>query len=284
MLSPNTFEPGKLHLVGESHAESDARRDTEKRFCRAVTGSANYWEEADFPVSTDIVRSGGRKTRTAPDAAPGVEFGADLMEYRAVHGAALLIDQFQKMAAAARLVARTAIPPGKAEATENAAIAGFLTGEFRQLVLFRDRVRGTWQPTGTGPLNEATEAVYTTVQAAHRAFDRAVREGKTGEKVVAAGELAQKEAAVVACLPALAEAVGAPDQYRGSATQLADFMRYQRSSFMGLAAGFSKEIGVWKVGQLHVEDLLTGPSKVDLSRIRILTQKQFNDALQAWGR
>lgn len=87
----------KLNVVGETHTESDVRRPVEKAFSKAMTGSDNYWTEAEFPDLHMAVS--GRRARA--QAQPGRDANADLMEFRAAHAAAMLIGQYEKTAQAA---------------------------------------------------------------------------------------------------------------------------------------------------------------------------------------
>jgi hypothetical protein len=84
-------------------------------------------------------------------------------------------------------------------------------------------------------------------------------------------------------VPALEKVVGAPASPDRDAGALARYMRLQRSSFMGSAAGLSKQTGVWKIGDLHVADLMDGTVKVDTSRMNLVRKEDFDVEIEAWG-
>jgi hypothetical protein len=68
-----------------------------------------------------------------------------------------------------------------------------------------------------------------------------------------------------------------------SGVQLSDWMRFQRSRFMGLAAVHSgKKKGVWKVGEGHIEDLVTKKANVQMTGINLVSRQDFNDEFAAW--
>src|SRR5215510_7302621 len=80
----------KLNIVGETHTESKPRIDAEKQFCLKKTGSTNYWTEAEFP---DLALARHQRGQQQVKGDPA----ADLMEFRATHGAAMLIDKLDKL-------------------------------------------------------------------------------------------------------------------------------------------------------------------------------------------
>src|SRR4051794_17188853 len=142
----------KLNIVGETHTESDVRRDAEKQFCLAKTGSANYWTEAAFP---DLPEGGQQQAQGDP--------AADLMEFRATHGAAMLIAAFDKLGDEAVTVSTT---PVKSAA---AAVAAF-EEKVRKFMLVRDRIDRSWRPSSEA-VNKAVRAVYDNVERACQAYD-----------------------------------------------------------------------------------------------------------------
>lgn len=86
-------------------------------------------------------------------------------------------------------------------------------------------------------------------------------------------------------LPALATAAGAAVKDNRSGVQLSDWVHIQRSRFMRLAAVFSgRKQGVWKVGDGHIEDLLTKKANVQMTGINIVSRKDFNDEFAVWQR
>ncbi|MCO6008491.1 hypothetical protein NE236_26290 [Actinoallomurus purpureus] len=254
----------KLNIAGETHTESDARRALERQFCSAKTGSADYWTENDFP---DLPLGGQQQAHAEP--------GADLMEYRATHGAAMLIVKFDKLGDEAINVSAT---PVNSAAT---AIGAFNT-EVQELMQFRDRVDRSWRPSSDA-VNRAVQAVYDNVESAYQAYDAALRNAPAQQQLKAVRDFANSRIGLRDLVPALADAAGARLADKRDAAELAKFMRRQRSTFMGLGAVFSKrKAGVWKVGDGHIQDLTDGTSKIDRSRINIITKKEFNEELAAW--
>ena len=92
--SDSVLTPGMLNVVGKSHNESKPRRAAAKQFAKERTGSDNYWTEDEFP---DMQANFGVREEHQPDE----QSGADLMEYRAIHGVTLLIKESEKVVAVA---------------------------------------------------------------------------------------------------------------------------------------------------------------------------------------
>ena len=63
---PQILFPDKLNVVGEIHPISDARRDLEKQFCYAQTGSKVYLEEFEFKAK-DYTPEYDHRGRELPD-------------------------------------------------------------------------------------------------------------------------------------------------------------------------------------------------------------------------
>jgi hypothetical protein len=254
----------KLNIAGETHTESDGRRALERQFCSAKTGSADYWTENDFP---DLALGGQQQAAAEP--------GADLMEYRATHGAAMLIVQFDKLSDQAINVSATRVDSA-------AAAIGAFTTEVQKLMQLRDRVHRSWRPS-TEAVNRAVQTVYDNVESAYQAYDAALQNASAQRQLQAVREFANSRVGLRDLVPALADAVGARLADKRDAAELAKFMRRQRSTFMGLGAVFSlRKAGVWKVGDGHIQDLTDGTSKIDKNRINIVTKKEFNEEFDAW--
>jgi hypothetical protein len=255
---------GKLNLAGEFHSESEARRPAEMRFCAARAGSTNYWTEAAFPV----VPEGGRYANTG-DAA------ADLMEYRAAHGAALLVGKLDKKGDLAMNVsamkAQDAVQP----------VADVNT-EVQALKSLRAAVARTWRSSNQ-EVNDAVWAIYRQVDQALGDYDSTFPGASLQNQQKAIRTFFNSRVKLRDLLPALATAVGAGVEDTRSGVQLSDWMRFQRSRFMGLAAVHSgKKEGVWKVGDGHIEDLVTKRANVQMTGINLVSRKDFNDELAAW--
>jgi hypothetical protein len=257
----------RLNVVGENHEESRDRRVLERQFSAATTLSVNYWQEAEFLDLNHPV--GNRK----PRAGQAGGAGADLMEFRAVHGAALLLGAYEKMTKKAQEVVSN--PTG-------AAVQSFIDVQIPAFVAIRDNINRRWRPSETDAVNQAVQVVYDTAQRVCQTYLNGIN-GATADKKLANTKILADNATILRSLvPAMAKAVGFPAPPDNDAAVLAQNMRTERSKFMGLAAGLSKETGVWKVGELHIVDLLSGDVKIDKSRINIVTQDTFNTELKAW--
>ncbi len=266
-----TLVPGKLNVVGETHNESDLRRDLEKEFCAEKTLTTNYWTEAKFPDLQQQV--GTRKTRGGQAQGDPT---ADLMEFRAAHSAAYLIAKFEKLADEAHRVATTGPTSAQAE------IRTFLDKNLRDFIKIRDRLQNSWRQTTSDTVNTAAQAVFTNVESAQKAYLAALNGATLDQQLRATQALADNREALRALVPPLEKAVGQPYSPDRNGATLAHTMRVQRSGFMGLAAVVSKQVGVWKIGDLHVTDLTDGTVKVDTSRMNLVTKEDFEHELEAW--
>jgi hypothetical protein len=226
----------------------------------------------------------GTKTGTGvPEQAKG-SAAADLMVFRAAFAAAYLMARFDELADAADRVA--AAQPQSADA----AFRKFVDENFRNFVDIRNRLTNTWEAPKSGPVDPAIAAVFTNVQAVFTNAQAAIKtfvttppQGTIDVKLAATKALARSRVAFGALLGPLAKAAGVTSPNDSSAAVMAQYLREQRSRFMGLAAGWSKEIGVWKIGDLHVDDLKEGgPAKVDASRINLISEEDFYAEFTAW--
>lgn len=273
--SKSVLTPGMLNVVGESHNQSGARRALEKEFVFEKTGSRNYWTEYEFP---DMQTEVGTRDKQEQDE----EDGADLMEYRAAHGASLLIKESETLAATARKISGLKVDQLTPDKTVvfNKLVTKFDTSieDFHQLA---NRVERSLTTTGTPEVNRVIEAIFQRVQNTCRQYVSAAR-GNPGELKTAALSVATLLDDLPKVRPALEKAVGVSSPSGGKKTTLEDKMRTQRSSFMGLATVFSQQVGVWKVGNAHVDDLLSGRSKVDMSKANFVTKEAFNDEFDDW--
>jgi hypothetical protein len=267
VVRPRGVVDKRLNIVGEDHEESRNRRVLERQFSAATTLSANYWQEVEFldlhqPVS-------GRKPRVGQAGSAG----ADLMEFRAVHGATLLLGAYEKMTKTAQEVVSN--PTG-------AAVQSFIDVQIPAFVALRDNINRRWRPSETDAVNQAVQVVYDTAQRVCQTYLNGINGATAAKKLANTRILADNATILRSLVPAMAKAVGFSVPPDNDAAVLAQNMRTERSKFMGLAAGLSKETGVWKVGELHIVDLLSGALKIDTSRINIVTQDTFNTELKAW--
>jgi hypothetical protein len=271
---PPILVSGKLNVVGEDHAESDPRRRLERLFCLDQTQNNNYWTEAEFLDLHEQV--GIRGNRSGPVQPPQRNASADLMEYRAVHGVAMLIKKFDELADAA----------GNAAASgDRTAVFAFVQVNLRSFRKDQKRVVNTWTPTASGDVNTAVQNVYDNINALLAKYVQVMRlalaKNSVDIQLKATQVLANGRTAIDALLDPLLQAVGVPKA--SNAGELAGEMRKQRSLAMGLAT-YTTRIGVWKIGDGHIQDLLDGTAKVDMSRANFVTRDEFNTAFDAWKR
>ncbi|WP_157432921.1 hypothetical protein [Actinomadura rifamycini] len=254
---------GMLNLVGEYHSDSDARRDEERAFCLAKVKDPNYWVEHLFPDVYD------RGLKNLPDVS-----GADLVEYRAAHGVALAIKKFERLGEEAVTVSTLSVN------SADGPLAAF-HDKVREVVEFASTVSKRARLDADNEVNVAARAVYRALIDACRAYT-AAGNAPTKDRLTAVRNLANGRIGVRDRLPALAKAVGADVADDRDAAELATCMRRRRSGFMGVAAEHSGLIGVWKVGNGHVEDLRNGTPKVALSRVHLVTAEDFETEFDAW--
>ena len=262
----------KLNVVGETHTESDMRRPVEKEFSQAMTRSNNYWTEAQFPDLHLAIP--GRQRRA--QAQPQRDAKADLMEFRAVHAAALLVGQYELTARAAGVLAAnpemTAPPVGTGLPP---ALRTFIDQDFRKLVKYKIRVEKAWKATQTEQVNSVVKDVFEYVEKIQGMFMKTMEtptERRKGlEFLRKANDLLKKHATP------LAQAGGVP-----GSTNVAQDMRVARSRWMGLAAELSNQKGVWKVGDLHVADVLDGTTQTLRVKANYERKATFNTELATW--
>jgi hypothetical protein len=267
VVQPRTLVTDKLNIVGENHTESSDRRILEREFAAATTLSANYWTEAEFLDLPQVV--GSRKAH----GGPAQSTGADLMEFRAVHGAALLIGSYEVLAKKAGDVVTN---------PTEVAFNEFVTARIPEFLAFRDKLNARWRPTATDAVNQAVQTVYTNVDRVCQTYLKAIAGAPPEKRLSSTKILAGNTTVLRVFVPPLAKAVGSAMPPDNDAAVLAKAMGEERSKYMGLAAGLSKETGVWKVGDLHIADLCNGSVKIDTSRINVMTRADFNAELKTW--
>jgi hypothetical protein len=294
--------PGKLNIVGEYHDESNRRREDEKKFAEAATKSPGYWTEEQFPG--------------ASQEADG-QF-ADKAGVRALHSAAILAVHFQIMAeeadrvvkswapAAAGWFARTPeLPAEKPKAQvqrdpaqaqkvmketrqqlkqatgqadqvgdAQAAFTRFLNAHLSRVIQDRKYFGRTWQ------LDSATKE-YLPVQAVFDSVDNAFRQYFIS-LYEAMEALSDSHASLLKVIPQLMVAADRPNLQSGDLSELENQLRLERSLLMGKAAGTSAQAGVWKVGEQHITDILSGTLDLDLSQLNVMTRARFNTLFRAW--
>lgn len=270
--SKSVLRPNTLNVVGEFHSESNPRRALEQQFIFETIGSNNYWTEDKFLDKP--VKVGSRKMRTT--GAPSK--GADLMEFRAAHGTTMLVDQWEKLCAeASRIGAIT-------DDTASGAVTGFIKVNVKAFQELKDKVARTWQDTDSADVNAAVHAVYDNIddvlQKYFKLMKIAVSSKDVGKCLIATQALGNKRDFITGLMQPVLDTVGAQSSPDGAASEE---MRDMRSIFMGLGGVFQKEVGVWKVGQGHIDDLNSGKANVDRSRVNFVTRDEFNKEFNAWN-
>jgi hypothetical protein len=187
------------------------------------------------------------------------------MEFRAAHSAAILIVKFEELAGKALQV--TEAGPG-ATTFVNATVP-----EFFQV---RDRLNRSWETTKSPDVNQAVKAVYDSVAKVEAAIHNAASDLKVAQA------LANNREPFRGLVPPLEKVVGTLPSANRNAAELARDMRKQRSIAMGFAAGLTKQLGVWKIGDLHIADLTDGTVKVNASWVNFVTKEDFNREFEAW--
>lgn len=277
-----------LYIVAEDHAESDPRREEEKRFLGTMTGSANYWEEDEFP---------------------GLGAGiADKMEVRALHSAALLIAYFQVMADdASKLLQGWPPPPPPApiqaptravlrkeplvqdrakagEAMKRAiqmdasqvAFTRFVRDDLAQAMWYWRYLSRVWTQTTDPDVNMVAQAAFDNVEGAFNQFFDSLRKAT---ETLAGNSDARK--ARVSMLKTIIEKGGLDGADPEDPHAVAGLLRKKRSDLMAVAAAKSVQAGVWKIGYLHVADILNGDTDLRAS-LHIVSRANFNQQFEAW--
>lgn len=288
-MSVQTTEPvsvlraDTLNVVGEFHSESQPRRALEKQFVFEKIGSKNYWTE--YQLKDEPMALGIRKKLGGEGYA---KKSADLMELRAAHGVALLMEKYDGLCAEARRVSAIT------DATAGPAVLAFIDKNYRAFAKEQQALEKTWEPTESADLNKAVKDVYDRIthirqsyfgvlRRAHEKLEKheMSKEDEVKLQLTATQHLADSRADVYALLSAVLIAVGVDGPVKAS--QLEEMMRDLRSAFMGLAGGIQAQTGVWKVGQGHIDDLKSGAVKVDMSRANYVTRQDFNKEFDAWN-
>jgi hypothetical protein len=273
----------RLYIIGENHAESAPRRDEEKSFLTAITGSDNYWTEEEFPDD---------------------QFGfGDTKEARALHAAALLIAYFEGMADHAhKLLADWTLPPASAQAPippetrpqpnatspsqtlpskpppvqiqeQEAAFSRLLGDDIAQVVWSWNYLSVVWTETSDSVVNDLTKKAFDNVESEFSQYFTALRK--------ATDSLVGNNAVRLDLLSKIAAKSGLDTMKFKDPHALADQLRMERSNLMGSAAMKSKRAGVWKIGYSHVTDILQGSPEVR-SKLNIVSRNNFNQQLETW--
>jgi hypothetical protein len=255
---PSCLKKSTLNVVGESHStkESEGDRDREKAFVRAKMGTdAQYWQEIEF--------------------SPGGK-GADSMELRCAQSSAELLKRFALVCKLADGTAKQV----KIEVTSQARIKcvkdffGFLDGFIENLGRLRKVIKsGEASPEMVQTHDNFFVYVYDVLAGLKK-----VEAEKYTDYVPSIETLAEYGAKFCESSTAvLAEATGIeatnPDALEGA-------INMKRSLHMlEMANSESDRIGVWKVGEEHIPDML----RADMpSQVNIVTREVFRKELEEY--
>jgi hypothetical protein len=279
------LRPGMVNIVGETHSDSEPRRDLEKDFVRSVLGGGvGYWTETDFPDEQWQPPSMSRKPR-AEKAKKGAS-AADLTEYRGAHVATALVGAFVDLCAAASAVG------DRTDDKAGAAVAAFVGENLETFVAIKKRLKSSWKPTDPKTVPESGRDQFIKAEAAVQktlddidslllSFIKSMRSARGLEgRLKALRTLGSGHDLAPVWLRPLSEAVGVSE--KADPEKLEQQIQDERSRSMALGAIWSGKPGVYKVGNDHIKDLTTGGVKVDRSRVNIVSEEDFNREFKAW--
>jgi hypothetical protein len=241
-----------------------------------IDPAKGYWLEDEFPDLGDQIRPPRGTQKRAENQ------GADLVEYRAAMGAAMLIDEFSKLCDEALKVGNMSIPDSaRARKMVSGVVAVFVTGTLKPFLKTRDYLKDTLTSKPSEDVDNAVNAVYRQIKVAISAYRAVMKKDPPpalGEELEATLALAANRQAMLDLVQPLSVAVGSKT---GTAEDLAQEMMTKRSEFMGIAANYTQQTGVWKVGDYHIQELKSRTANVE-SRANIVTRAEFNKAYEAW--
>jgi hypothetical protein len=272
--------PGKVNLVGESHDVSGPRQDREKEFVTEMMGpGAGYWTEYKFQ---------------AKDAGQG-ERSADPMEYRGAQATAELLFKFGGLCDIAKNRAdevKTVGDDAKSLGDAVSAVMRFFQ-DLKDFWAFRAKMANSWDRDQVSDSDES-RAVLGAVDMVWEFFGAKVNDFLTNmdtaqnnptERLRVIGQIGAIRTLGDSGddLPALSEQLSAAVGSEGTdSAGLADEINAMRSKRMAEEAASSGLAGVWKVGDIHIEDLMKGRAGVDTSGINVVTGEDFERAFKEW--
>jgi len=256
------LEKGVLNVAGETHNESDSRRDKEKLFSREITGAEGYWTEGEFETNSTLRGKRSQKTEQG-----------DLPELIGLHIVIMIEDAAERIKAGAK-----SWKDSKDEQEEGAWFQDILLS-----MKYWERAQAGFTGTNDNEINKGIIFFIQSRASLKTLLEQAIRDDKAKESFIkqsveVEGEV-KKIAQSIKTRILGAKATGmTSDQLRATA-------RKQRSIMMGVTAGYSSEKGTWKVGDLHVMDIRGGGSGggVRQGQTNYLTRDEFNAALTEWG-
>ncbi|MCE0537541.1 hypothetical protein LWF15_18800 [Kineosporia rhizophila] len=247
---PPAILKDRLNVVGERHTESDLRREAERAYTTKIFGPDRYWQEYEFPDRLAASQQGQQW--------PTKEL-ADFMDLRALFGTAFALSFYEPLARTA-----AAAPKAGVGSPLNAVLADIET-KLADLEGARKRTRSGWRNPETSAVQKAVDLASARLDALLNGYRTAAKDQTPGwipRRIQAAEKLALGQAVIDQCLDSLAAeekitlAAGP-----GKGTQLWNLLSDRRSLMMVAATQLSPIPGIWKIGDRHVQDILTGKVK-----------------------
>jgi Domain of unknown function (DUF4157) len=260
----------QLNVAGETHSESNPRRDEEKKFSKDRSGSPNYWLEQAFTVTKDNM------TREE----------ADSPYLRAVHIMMLMGtagENAQKVAGEKKKETRrnATIKPGQmvgvlgSAETELRERYKTVDEEVQKVQRYTDRLQRSYKATGDQEIDQIYGEMidyWKTLYENHKiAMDPS---SKWKDMLSSLKEIGRVGAALKKHLETLEQK-----------TNIKDAAGARDARSMAMMQGAAKEKGkrgTWKVGDLHITDMLQAPNNQIKQEVNIVTKQAFNDELAEW--
>jgi Domain of unknown function (DUF4157) len=260
----------QLNVAGETHSESNPRRDEERRFSKDRSGSPNYWKENEFEVT--------QKNQTKE--------AADSPYLRAVHIIALMGNagkQAHEKATSKRrenrknLTINPTLPQKTDEeyVTELRNIYITVDPEIQNVKTYIDRLQKSHKAIGVlkidnlyADMTERWLQLYNDHQDAMKPNSKWAEMQKSLKAISTnGGEMSSK-------LDELEKLTNIREPMQA---------RLKRSEAMMLGAQQEKgQRGTWKVGDLHIVDMRNIPQSSAHKEVNILSKDEFNQELKEW--
>ncbi|WP_141111310.1 MULTISPECIES: hypothetical protein [Chromobacterium] len=268
-----SLDPHRLNIVGESHPESGPRRQEEKAYIQSLgMQNAQYWKEDQFQYSQT---SGGFKlfgksflTKTTE------QFGDSVMLRLEMR----LADVKEKFIPLAEQFAAGNNPPALGvagyplEQAWNSFVESAFKTESKQLLLTMHELLAIDDKQSIDQL-----------QSLHQHIEQLSHKYQTPGALNAQDVQTQAKALLQDW--AVAEKLFCRDVKADKALDSSASLNKQRSAAMAAsaqAAGHS--VGVWKVGQSHIDDIKNAPGFDERAlNYNILTKDEFNQGLALWA-
>jgi hypothetical protein len=259
VLQQKALNPGKLNVAGETHGESEKRRDYERGYA-AKNGVHNYWQEGAFTYSVTsffnaIIGFLGREPRS-------VEMHGDPYLLRAEHLMTMLCHN-------QRVHKTNYSLAGKSKAAVD-ELAGHLRGDTSEILAAL-----TEAGESSGEKDDLESKGMKAAVLMEDISNRTRRFTGTDDAVASDVWVAQIMKDIVACTEMFQKSLSTVGRTHEEVSK-------ERSKAMLKAAEEAKKQGLWKIGNDHIADINTaGGSSVD--QVQIMTKQEFNDDYLVWA-